>query len=117
MNYCKLLHSVFYLHFTQFSDLLGTDVVKVVAYISMSLLYILILSTLEPIIRFLDTKFSVNEPKEASAVATVKIPVVRVGDTSKVSVVRVHTKDGSAVSGEDYYPVSQGKSLIYPLMV
>lgn len=41
--------------------------------------------------------------------ATVRIPVVRVGDTSKVSVVRVHTKDGSAVSGEDYYPVSQGE--------
>lgn len=41
--------------------------------------------------------------------ATVRIPVVRVGDTSKVSAVRVHTKDGSAVSGEDYYPVSQGE--------
>lgn len=41
--------------------------------------------------------------------ATVKIPVVRLGDTSKVSVVRVHTKDGSAVSGEDYHPVSQGE--------
>lgn len=41
--------------------------------------------------------------------ATVKIPVVRVGDTSKVSVVRVHTKDGSAISGMDYYPVSQGE--------
>lgn len=40
--------------------------------------------------------------------ATVKIPVVRVGDASKVSVVRVHTKDGSAISGEDYYPISQG---------
>eukprot|EP00064_Thunnus_orientalis_P001377 superscaffoldBa00000093_g1380 len=61
----------------------------------------------KPIIRFLETKFSVSEPKESGAVATVKIPVVRVGDTSKVSVVRVHTKDGSAVSGEDYYPVSQ----------
>ncbi|XP_067348338.1 FRAS1-related extracellular matrix protein 2a isoform X1 [Channa argus] len=59
------------------------------------------------IIRFLETKFSVREPKEAGAVATVRIPVVRVGDASKVSVVRVHTKDGSAVSGEDYYPVSQ----------
>lgn len=43
--------------------------------------------------------------------ATVKIPVVRVGDTSKVSVVRVHTKDGSATSGEDYYPVSQGTAV------
>ncbi|XP_069576848.1 LOW QUALITY PROTEIN: FRAS1-related extracellular matrix protein 2a [Brachyistius frenatus] len=61
----------------------------------------------KPIIRFLETKFSVSEPKEAGAVATVRIPVVRVGDTSKVSLVRVHTKDGSAISAEDYYPVSQ----------
>ncbi|KAI4814202.1 hypothetical protein KUCAC02_003406 [Chaenocephalus aceratus] len=61
----------------------------------------------KPIIRFLETKMSVSEPKEAGTVATVRIPVVRVGDTSKVSVVRVHTKDGSAISGEDYYPVSQ----------
>nr|XP_020476103.1 FRAS1-related extracellular matrix protein 2 isoform X2 [Monopterus albus] len=61
----------------------------------------------KPIIRFLKTKFSVSEPKEAGTVVTVRIPVVRMGDTSKVSVVRVHTKDGSAVSGEDYYPVSQ----------
>ena len=29
-------------------------------------------------------------------------------DTSKVSIVRVHTKDGSATSGEDYHPVSEG---------
>ncbi|XP_007545020.2 FRAS1-related extracellular matrix protein 2-like, partial [Poecilia formosa] len=63
----------------------------------------------KPIIRFAETKFNINEPKETGTVATVKIPVVRVGDTSKVSVVRVHTKDGSAVSGMDYYPVSQGE--------
>lgn len=75
-----------------------------------------LLCTLEPIIRFLETKFSVSEPKEAGAVATVRVPVVRVGDTSKVSVVRVHTKDGSAVSGEDYYPVSQGKLYAHCLM-
>ncbi|KAF0021784.1 hypothetical protein F2P81_025964 [Scophthalmus maximus] len=62
----------------------------------------------KPVIRFSETKFSVSEPKEAGAVATARIPVVRVGDASKVSVVRVHTKDGSAVSGEDYHPVSQG---------
>lgn len=67
---------------------------------------------LEPIIRFLGTKFSVSEPKESGAVAIVSIPVVRVGDTSKVSVVRVHTKDGSAISGEDYNPVSQGTQSI-----
>lgn len=61
----------------------------------------------KPIIRFSETKFSVSEPKEAGSVAMVQVPVVRLGDTSKVSVVRVHTKDGSAVSGEDYHPVSQ----------
>uniref|UniRef100_A0A3Q3WF96 Calx-beta domain-containing protein n=1 Tax=Mola mola TaxID=94237 RepID=A0A3Q3WF96_MOLML len=64
-------------------------------------------TTDKPIIRFFESKFSISEPKEVGAVATVRIPVVRVGDTSKVSVVRVHTKDGSAISGEDYYPVSQ----------
>ncbi|XP_058489808.1 FRAS1-related extracellular matrix protein 2b [Solea solea] len=59
------------------------------------------------IIRFGGTKFSVNEPKESGQVSVVKIPVLRVGDTSKVSVVRVHTKDGSATSGEDYHPISE----------
>ncbi|XP_030632076.1 FRAS1-related extracellular matrix protein 2b isoform X4 [Chanos chanos] len=59
------------------------------------------------IIRFGETKFSVSEPKELGHVSVVMVPVVRVGDTSKVSVVRVHTKDGSASSGEDYHPISQ----------
>ncbi|XP_071379709.1 FRAS1-related extracellular matrix protein 2b [Centroberyx affinis] len=59
------------------------------------------------IIRFGETKFSVNEPKENGQVSVVKISVLRVGDTSKVSVVRVHTKDGSATSGEDYHPISE----------
>ncbi|XP_066438639.1 FRAS1-related extracellular matrix protein 2 isoform X2 [Eleutherodactylus coqui] len=59
------------------------------------------------IIRFGDTKFSVSEPKEPGQIMVVKIPVVRQGDTSKVSIVRVHTKDGSATSGEDYNPVSE----------
>ncbi|KAK2490137.1 hypothetical protein MC885_014775, partial [Smutsia gigantea] len=38
----------------------------------------------------------------------IEIPVIRQGDTSKASIVRVHTKDGSATSGEDYHPVSEG---------
>ncbi|XP_064840805.1 FRAS1-related extracellular matrix protein 2-like [Oncorhynchus masou masou] len=59
------------------------------------------------IIKFGETKFSVSEPSGAGQVSMVKIPVLRVGDTSKVSVVRVHTKDGSATSGEDYHPVSE----------
>lgn len=43
----------------------------------------------------------------------VKIPVLRLGDTSKVSIVRVHTKDGSATSGEDYHPVSEGMKKLF----
>lgn len=62
-----------------------------------------------PVISFGEIKFSVNEPKEKGQVSVVKISVLRVGDTSKVSVVRVHTKDGSATSGEDYHPISEGK--------
>lgn len=65
-------------------------------------------STLEPIIRFSEIKYSVREPQIKGDVAVVKIPILRLGDTSKVSVVRVHTKDGSATSGDDYNPLSQG---------
>ncbi|KAI5624981.1 fras1 related extracellular matrix protein 2b isoform X1, partial [Silurus asotus] len=59
------------------------------------------------IIKFGVTKISVSEPSEPGHVSVARVPVVRLGDTSKVSVVRVHTKDGSATSGEDYHPVSQ----------
>ncbi|XP_005155437.2 FRAS1-related extracellular matrix protein 2a isoform X1 [Danio rerio] len=58
------------------------------------------------IIKFAETKFSVSEPKESGQVTLVKIPIRRTGDASKVSLVRVHTKDGSAISGEDYHPIS-----------
>ncbi|KAK3521427.1 hypothetical protein QTP70_004449 [Hemibagrus guttatus] len=61
----------------------------------------------KPVIKFAETKLSVNEPKVSGKMSVVRIPVLRVGDSSKVSVVRVHTKDGSAVSGEDYHPISQ----------
>ncbi|XP_051972903.1 FRAS1-related extracellular matrix protein 2-like isoform X2 [Xyrauchen texanus] len=61
----------------------------------------------KPIIKFAETKYSVSEPKESGHMMLVKIPIHRKGDTSKVSVVRVHTKDGSAISGEDYHPISQ----------
>lgn len=63
----------------------------------------------ESIIKFGETKFSVSEPENTRQIAVVKIPVLRLGDTSKVSVVRVHTKDGSATSGEDYHPISEGR--------
>ncbi|KAF6724623.1 FRAS1-related extracellular matrix protein 2 [Oryzias melastigma] len=61
----------------------------------------------KPIIKFSEIKYSVREPLVKGDVATVKIPILRFGDTSKVSVVRVHTKDGSATSGEDYNPLSE----------
>lgn len=63
---------------------------------------------LESIIKFGETKFIITEPKEHGESVIIKIPVIRQGDTSKVSIVRVHTKDGSATSGEDYHPVSEG---------
>ncbi|XP_012499273.1 PREDICTED: FRAS1-related extracellular matrix protein 2 [Propithecus coquereli] len=62
------------------------------------------------VIKFGETKFSVTEPKEPGESAVIRIPVIRQGDTSKVSIVRVHTKDGSATSGEDYHPVSEASS-------
>ncbi|XP_059401005.1 FRAS1-related extracellular matrix protein 2-like [Carassius carassius] len=60
----------------------------------------------KPIIKFAEIKFSVSEPKESGQMTLVKIPIRRTGDVSKVSLVRVHTKDGSAISGEDYHPIS-----------
>ncbi|XP_006002942.1 FRAS1-related extracellular matrix protein 3 [Latimeria chalumnae] len=61
----------------------------------------------KPIIKFSEIKYSIQEPQEVGEIAIVKIPVVRLGDTSKVSIVRIHTKDGSATSGEDYNPLSE----------
>lgn len=70
----------------------------------------LFLLILEPIIRFSEIKYSVREPQVKGDIAILKIPVLRLGDTSKMSVVRVHTKDGSATSGEDYNPLSEGET-------
>lgn len=52
-----------------------------------------------------------REPQAKGDVAKLKIPILRFGDASKVSVVRVHTKDGSATSGDDYNPLSEGKKM------
>ncbi|XP_043918185.1 FRAS1-related extracellular matrix protein 3 [Protopterus annectens] len=61
----------------------------------------------KPVIKFSEIKYSIQEPQEPGEIAVVKIPIIRLGDTSKVSVVRIHTKDGSATSGEDYNPHSE----------
>ncbi|XP_063314539.1 FRAS1-related extracellular matrix protein 3 [Pelobates fuscus] len=61
----------------------------------------------KPVIKFSEIKYSIQEPQEIGEIAVVKIPVQRIGDSSKVSIVRIHTKDGSATSGEDYNPLSE----------
>ncbi|XP_040187457.1 FRAS1-related extracellular matrix protein 3 [Rana temporaria] len=61
----------------------------------------------KPIIRFSEVKYSIKEPQVAGETSVVRIPVLRMGDSSKVSIVRIHTKDGSATSGEDYNPLSE----------
>lgn len=63
-------------------------------------------------ITFSEVKYNIQEPQEPGEIAVLKIPILRLGDTSKVSIVRIHTKDGSATSGEDYNPMSEGKNLI-----
>lgn len=63
-------------------------------------------------IKFSEVKYNIQEPREPGEIAVLKIPILRLGDTSKVSIVRIHTKDGSATSGEDYNPMSEGKNLI-----
>ena len=65
----------------------------------------------EPVIKFEKTKYSVKEPFEYGELAYVRIPVARYGDLSQTSVVRVHTKDGSAKAGRDYNRISKGISL------
>ena len=61
------------------------------------------------VICFSETRYTVKEPVSPDEVAVVRVAVRRLGDLSRVSVVRVHTRDGSAHSGEDYTPLSQGE--------
>uniref|UniRef100_A0A3B4BU34 Calx-beta domain-containing protein n=1 Tax=Pygocentrus nattereri TaxID=42514 RepID=A0A3B4BU34_PYGNA len=60
----------------------------------------------KPVIRFSETRFTVKEPKNPGDTETVHISVQRLGDCSRTSTVRVHTRDGSATAGHDYTPVS-----------
>uniref|UniRef100_A0A6Q2YHN7 Calx-beta domain-containing protein n=1 Tax=Esox lucius TaxID=8010 RepID=A0A6Q2YHN7_ESOLU len=66
-------------------------------------------ATDKSVIRFSETRYRVKEPAARGQVAVVTVAVRRHGDVSRVSVVRVHTKDGSAHSGQDYNPLSQGE--------
>ncbi|KAL3876627.1 hypothetical protein ACJMK2_034445 [Sinanodonta woodiana] len=59
-----------------------------------------------PTIQFEKAAYSLNEPSLTNQIVTMKIKVIRMGDLSATSSVRVSTRDGSAMSGVDYNPKS-----------
>jgi len=62
-----------------------------------------------PIIQFDPRVYYVNEPIIKGDVAIVKVRVVRLGDVSQVSVVRVSTKSGSSAAGTDFNSFNEGE--------
>ena len=62
----------------------------------------------ESVIKFAERRFTVREPELSGETRILSIPVIRVGDTSKVAIVRVHTRDGTAKAGRDYVGFSNG---------
>jgi hypothetical protein len=58
----------------------------------------------------------VKEPRKQGSLI-LKVPVVRRGDVSKESIVRVYSRDGSAKSGTDYIGFSDGELKLHPAMV
>ena len=67
----------------------------------------LFVNLLEPIIKFMETKYYAKEPPPDQQSRVVEIPVFRSGDSSKESVVTVYTRDGSARSGVHYEPLAK----------
>ena len=61
-----------------------------------------------PVIKFEYNRYTVNEPIIKGDVNLLRIPVVRLGDTSGNSEVRVSTKSGSARAGRDFNGYSRG---------
>ncbi|KAK3099400.1 hypothetical protein FSP39_003828 [Pinctada imbricata] len=61
----------------------------------------------KPVIRFAKRRFQVTEPRFIGTMGTVKIPVIREGDNSKVSRVQFSTKSGSALAGKDFNPLTR----------
>ncbi|UYV62049.1 frem3 [Cordylochernes scorpioides] len=60
-----------------------------------------------PVIKFNVSRVDVREPRRPNTFSRVAVAVVRSGDLSRSSAVRVHTKDGSAKAGKDYIPISK----------
>ncbi|CAL4166611.1 unnamed protein product, partial [Meganyctiphanes norvegica] len=58
-----------------------------------------------PRISLENSVYTITEPQIGELTKSLKIPIVRVGDTSQVSKVTVSTKDGSASANDDYQPL------------
>ncbi|GIX86266.1 FRAS1-related extracellular matrix protein 2, partial [Caerostris extrusa] len=59
------------------------------------------------VIRLQKNRYTIKEPQNSKESSILQISVLRTGDLSKLSLVRAHTKDGSAKSGLDYVPYSK----------
>lgn len=60
-----------------------------------------------PEIKFDRSQYTVNEPIIKGDVNILRVPVIRLGDTSGISEVRVSTKSGSASAGRDFNAYSR----------
>ncbi|XP_053399449.1 FRAS1-related extracellular matrix protein 2-like isoform X2 [Mercenaria mercenaria] len=60
-----------------------------------------------PVIKFDRSQYTVNEPIIPGDVNILRVPVIRLGDPSGISEVRVSTKSGSASAGRDFNAYSR----------
>uniref|UniRef100_A0A8C4R605 Calx-beta domain-containing protein n=1 Tax=Eptatretus burgeri TaxID=7764 RepID=A0A8C4R605_EPTBU len=60
-----------------------------------------------PIIGFNMSRASIWEPEKLGEQTSLHVTVLRRGDPTQTSLVRVHTQDGSATAGQDYIPLSE----------
>lgn len=63
-------------------------------------------------IGFGQKRIFINEPKEEGQHSYVTLDVIRTGDTSKTSLLRLFTKDGSAKADLDFVPQSKVSEMI-----
>ena len=60
-----------------------------------------------PKIYFEQQQYDVNEPDRAGSMSTVMLTILRSGDVSRQSEVRITTRDGTAIASRDYHSKSQ----------
>ena len=58
-----------------------------------------------PRVSLQDSTYTVTEPQLGELTSSLKIPIIRVGDVSKISRIMISTQDGSAEAESDYHPV------------